>query len=92
MSAAAEWVEGLLEELPELCVEDRVDNGVEGAVDVAQPGDGAYQGLWDVAGSTQGPRGVDDEERGPAEQEATWGEEEGEEEERLGDCSDKWIH
>lgn len=65
-------MEGLLEELPELCVEDRVDNGVEGAVDVAQPGDDAHQPWGDVTGGTQGPHGVDHEERGPAEQEGTW--------------------
>ncbi len=69
MSAAA--AETFLEEFLELCVEDGVDDGVESAVDVAQPGDGAHQTGRDVACQTHGSRRVDDEERSPAEQEAT---------------------
>ena len=74
-SAAA--AEALLEELLELGVEDGVDDGVEGTVDVAQPGDGAHQGGRDVAGQAHGSRGVDHEERRPAEQEAACGEDTG---------------
>lgn len=69
MSAAAA-AETLLEELLELCVEDGVDDGVERAVDVAQPRDGAGEGRRDVAGQAHGSRGVDHEERRPADQEA----------------------
>lgn len=69
LAAAAE---ALFEELLELGVEDGVDDGVEGAVDVAQPGDGAHQPGWDVAGQAQSSRRVDHEERRPAEQEAAW--------------------
>lgn len=64
--------EALFKELLELGVEDGVDDGVESAVDVAQPGDGAHQAGRDVAGQAQGSRGVDHEERRPAEQEAAW--------------------
>lgn len=63
-SAAA--AETLLEELLKLCVEDGVDDGVEGAVDVAQPGDGAHQAGRDVARHAQGSRRVDDKEWRPA--------------------------
>lgn len=69
---SAAGAEALFEELLELGVEDGVDDGVEGAVDVAQPGDGAHQAGRDVAGQAQGSRGVDHEERRPAEQEAAW--------------------
>lgn len=69
MSAAA--AETFLKEFLELCVENGVDDGVESAVDVAQPGDGAHQAGRDVARQTHGSRRVDHEERSPAEQEAT---------------------
>lgn len=61
----------LLEELFELGVEDSVDDRVDGAVDVAQPGDSAHQPRWDVARRAQGSGGVDHEEWRPAEKEAT---------------------
>lgn len=67
MSAAA--AETFLEELLELRVENGVDDGIEGAVDVAEPGDGAHQGVGDVAGQTQGSHCVHHEERRPAQQE-----------------------
>lgn len=64
-------METLFEELPELCVEDGVDDGVEGAVDVAEPRHHAHQGRRDVAVVAAGSRGVEDKEGGPAEQEGT---------------------
>lgn len=69
MSAAAP--EAFLKELPEFSVEDGVDDGVEGTVDVAQPCNSAHQTGRDVARHTHGAHRVDHEERSPAEQEAT---------------------
>lgn len=66
-------MEEFFEEVPELCVEDGVDDGVEGAVDVAQPRHHTHQTGGDLAGLTMGPHGVDHEERCPAEQEDTCG-------------------
>lgn len=63
--------ETFLEELLELCVKDGVDDRVEGAVDVAQPGDRAHQTGWDLARQAHSSGRVDHEERRPAEQEAT---------------------
>lgn len=68
LSAAA--AETFLEELLELRVEHGVDDGIEGAVDVAEPGDGAHQRVGDVARQAQRSHRVDHEERRPAEQEA----------------------
>lgn len=61
----------LFEEVPELCVEDGVDDGVESAVDVAEPGHHAHQGRRDVAVMTTGSRYVEDKEGSPAQQEGT---------------------
>lgn len=63
----------LFEKVPKLCVEDRVDDRVEGAVDVAEPRHHAHQPRWDVTVPTAGPQGVKDKEGGPAEQEGTCG-------------------
>lgn len=80
LGAAA--VQELFEEVPELCVEDGVDDGVEGAVDVAEPRHHAHQGRRDVAVLTASSHRVEDKEGSPAEQEGTCtrgGEEEEEE-------------
>lgn len=69
MLAAA--TETFLEELLELCVKDGVDDRVEGAVDVAQPGDRAHQTGWDHARQAHSSGRVDHEEWRPAEQETT---------------------
>ena len=61
----------LFEEVPELCVEDGVDDGVQGAVDVAEPRDHAHQGRWDVAVLTASSHCVEDKEGSPAEQKGT---------------------
>lgn len=63
--------ETILEELLELCVKDGVDDRVEGAVNVAQPGNRAHQTGWDLTRQAHGSGHVDHEERRPAEQEAT---------------------
>lgn len=63
----------VFEELPELCVEDGVDDGVESAVDVAEPRHHAHQGRWDVAVLTTSSHRVEDKEGSPAEQEGTCG-------------------
>lgn len=59
----------LLEEVPELGVEDGVDDGVEGAVDVAEPRHHAHQGRWDAAVPTASSHRVEDKEWSPAEEE-----------------------
>lgn len=64
-------VQDLLEELPELGVEDGVDDGVEGAVDIAEPRYHTHQSRWDVATLTARSHRVQDKERSPAEQEGT---------------------
>lgn len=61
----------LLEKVPEFCVENRVDDRVESAVDVAEPRYHAHQCRWDVTVLTAGPQGVKDKEGCPAEQEGT---------------------
>ena len=50
----------------ELNIEGGVDDRVEGAVDVAQPGDGTVQGGGNVAGAAVGVQDVGDEEGQPA--------------------------
>lgn len=45
----AAGTETFLEELLELCVKNGVDDGIEGAVDIAQPGYGAHQTLRNTA-------------------------------------------
>lgn len=69
MSAAA--AETFLEELFELCVEDGVDNGIEGAVDVTKPGDGAHQPGGGDAFQAHTFYRVGNKEWSPAEQKAT---------------------
>lgn len=69
--ASAATSETLFEEFLEFRVEDGVYDGVEGAVDIAQPGDSAHQGRGDIACQAESAQRVDHEERSPAEQEAT---------------------
>ena len=64
-------VQDLLEELPELGVEHGVDDGVQGAVDVAEPRHHAHQGRRDVAVLAASSHRVEDKEGSPAEQEGT---------------------
>lgn len=59
------------EELSELCIEDGVNDGVESAVDVPQPGYGAHQIGGDIAGLAHSPGGVHHKKGGPAEQKRT---------------------
>lgn len=68
--ASAAATQTFLEKLPKLCVEDGVDDGIEGTIDVTQPGDDADQSRRDVAGRAQGSHCVDHKEWSPAEQEA----------------------
>lgn len=70
--AAGSAVEDLQEGLAELNVEGGVDDGVHGAVDVAQPREGAVQDGWDVA-VTVYVQDVGDEEGQPADDEHAWG-------------------
>lgn len=69
LEAAA--MQELLEKVPELRVEDGVDDGVQSAVDVAEPRHHAHQGRGDVAVLTASSHRVQDKERSPAEQEGT---------------------
>lgn len=62
----------LFEEVSELRVEDGVDDGVQGAVDVAEPRHHTHQAWRDVAVLTASSQRVEDEEGSPAEQEGTW--------------------
>lgn len=48
----------LFKEVPELSVEDGVNDGVESTVDIAEPRHHAHQGRWDVAVLTTGPQDV----------------------------------
>lgn len=61
----------LFEEVPELCVENGVDDGVESTVDVAEPRHHAHQGWWDMADLTASSHRVEDKEGSPAEQKGT---------------------
>lgn len=61
----------LFEKVPEFCVKDGIDDGVESAVDVAQPCHHAHQRHRDMTVLATGPQGVKDKEGGPAEQEGT---------------------
>lgn len=65
-------VQDLQEGLAELNVEGRVDDGVHGAVDIAQPREGAVQDGRDVA-LTVYVQDVGDEEGQPADDEHAWG-------------------
>lgn len=69
LGAAA--LQKLLEEFPELSIEDSVDDGVESAVDIAEPRHHAHQGRRDVAVLTASSHRVEDKEGSPAEQEGT---------------------
>lgn len=68
----------LFEKVPEFCVENCVDDGVESAIDVAEPRHHAHQRRWDMTVLTAGPQGVKDKEGSPAEQEGTCGNRRGE--------------
>ena len=70
--AAGSAVEDLHEGLAELNVEGRVDDGVHGTVDIAQPREGAVQDRWDVA-ITVNVQDVCDKEGQPADDEHAWG-------------------
>lgn len=65
-------MQDLHEGLAELDVEGRVDDGVHGAVDIAQPREGAVQDGRDVA-ITVYIQDVGDEEGQPADDEHAWG-------------------
>ena len=65
-------MQDLHEGLAELNVEGRVDDGVHGTVDIAQPREGAVQDGRDVA-ITVYIQDVGDEEGQPADDEHAWG-------------------
>lgn len=75
----AATMQQLFEKVPEFCVENCVDDGVESAVDVAEPRYHAHQRRWDLTVLTAGPQGVKDKEGSPAEQEGTCGNRRGKE-------------
>lgn len=64
-------VQDLEEGFAELDVEGGVDDGVDGAVEVSQPGDGAVQRRGDTAAPAVGLQHVGQEERQPADDEHT---------------------
>lgn len=64
-------VQKLFKEVPELCVEDSVDDGVKSTVDIAEPRHYTHQGWRDVAVLTTSSHRVEDKEGSPAEQEGT---------------------
>lgn len=61
----------LFKEVPELCVEDSVDDRVQNTVDIAEPCHHAHQGRRDVAVLTTSSHRVEDKEGSPAKQEGT---------------------
>ena len=67
---AAKAMEELLKELPELCVEDGVDDRVERAVYVAQPRDDVHPTCRNVTRSANGSSCMYHKEGSPAEKEA----------------------
>ena len=62
-------MEDLDEGFAELDVESGVDDGVDGAVEVSQPGDGAVERGRDAAAPAVGLQHVGQEERQPADDE-----------------------
>lgn len=72
LAALTKEVQHFAEEVPELSVEDSVDDGVQSTVDVAQPRDNAGDFSGDVAGCTYGSCDVDHKEGRPAEEENTY--------------------
>lgn len=65
-------VQDLDEGLAELDVEGGVDDGVDGAVQVAQPGDGAVERGRDAAAAAVGLQHMGEEEGQPANDEHAW--------------------
>lgn len=66
-------MQDLDEGLAELDVEGGVDDGVDGTVEVAQPGDGAVERGRDAAAAAVGLQHVGEEEGQPANDEHAWG-------------------
>lgn len=66
-------MQDLDEGLAELDVEGGVDDGVNGAVEVAQPSDGAVERGRDAAAAAVGLQHVGEEEGQPANDEHAWG-------------------
>lgn len=66
-------MQNLNEGLPELHVEGGVNDGIDGAVDVAQPSEGVVHLGGDLASCAVGVQDVGDEKRQPAYDEDTWG-------------------
>lgn len=64
--------EDLEEGFAEVSVESCVDDGVEGAVDVSEPGAGTVQPWRHVAGWAVGIQDVNQEEGQPADYECPW--------------------
>lgn len=65
-------MQNLNEGLPELHVEGGVNDGIDGAVDVAQPSEGVVHLGGDLASCAVGVQDVGDEKRQPAYDEDTW--------------------
>lgn len=78
-------MQNLNEGLPELHVEGGVNDGIHGAVDVAQPGEGVIHLDGDLASRAVGVQDMGNEKRQPAYDEDTWGGSKGlqEKDERL---------
>lgn len=70
--SSAEEVQDFAEEVPELGVENSVNDGVDSAVDVTQPGDDAGDLSGNGAGLAESPCNVDHKKWCPAEEESTW--------------------
>ena len=70
---------------PELDVKGGVDDGVEGAVDVAQPSESTVECRRHVAGPAVGIQDVSHKERQPADEEHAWCGEKDERELRVAD-------
>lgn len=68
---SAEQVQDFAEEVPELSVENSVNDGVDGTVDVTQPSDSAGDLRGNGAGLAESPCNVDHKKRRPAEEEST---------------------
>lgn len=80
-------VQNLNESLPELHVEGGVNDGVHGAVHVAQPSDGIIHLGGDLTSRAVGVQDMGNEKRQPAYDEYTWGE--GRERERIKGLQEK---
>ena len=68
---SAEEVQDFAEEVPELRIENGINDGVESTVDITQPSDSAGDLSGNGAGLAESPGNVDHKKRCPAEEEST---------------------